>query len=99
VVLYSDGKSTWNSGTGGLPTQEVGALYVYPGNGILVAEYASSTIDDPEDFWYNIPDAEATVDPGAPFAAVMTDNGNLEITRSDGTIIWSTNTSAQGEEG
>jgi hypothetical protein len=97
VVLYQDGKSIWNSGSGGLPTQDVGQMFLDDEDGDLVAEYASSTTDNPIDFWVNIPD-ETSVDTGAPFTAVMKDDGNFEIIRGDGTVIWSTKAPAQGGE-
>jgi hypothetical protein len=97
VVLYTDGKSTWNSGSGRLPTQDVGCLFIDIKDGKLIAEYASGASDDPPDYWSTVPD-EAAVDAGAPFTAVIKDDGNLEITRGDGAVIWSTNTTAQGED-
>jgi hypothetical protein len=101
VVLYQDGKSIWNSGTGGLPTQDAGQLFLDDEDGTLVAEYASSTKEYPLDFWYNIPDpASVPADTGSPlFTAVMKDDGNVEITRGDGTVIWSTKSLGQGEKG
>jgi hypothetical protein len=92
VVLYQTGERKWSSKSAGkVPTDSVGMLFLDNEDGQLVAE-----AENADDFWKNIPTDQA-VQRGAPFTAVLKDDGNFEVTRLDGTIVWATNTTVAGE--
>jgi hypothetical protein len=84
VVLYSEGKPTWESGSGGwTPMQRSAELTLDNDSGALIATMETGT-----DFWRNIPVEQNAQGPG-PYRALLKD-GNLVVTAADGSVIWST---------
>jgi len=90
TVVYSQDSPLWKSNT---TTQLPINLYINDITGQLAAQKDDS---DYSVFWKNIEDEHAP-ESGAPFTAVIKDDGNFVVTRGDGAVIWSTNTTATDE--
>jgi len=95
VVVYSQEKPVWKSNS---TAQQPTELFMDHEDGQLVAKYvdASNSELGGGDFWYNIPNKQ-TIQSGAPFTAIMNDDGNFVIKRGDEAVIWSTNTTQPDE--
>ena len=96
VVVYSQEKPVWKSNS---TAQQPTELFIDNEDGQLVAKEvdAAEASLGGSDFWLNIPN-EQTIKSGAPFTAIMDNDGNFVIKRGDDAVIWSTNTTEPGKD-